>query len=422
VPGDGTRPRVRLTGPGALVACLPQLIGFPPVESVVLVGLVPAPNGRRQVGLTLRVDLDAVLAVSRPVGPAHDRADQADDPSDDAGDDATDDTLIRGAWGDASHPCHPLQLAAAVRRNQCVAAQIVIVSDRVTTPPNYLGDDPVSGIADDVGLALTGLGVSVADALAVRDGRWWSYLCTNPTCCPAEGTLIQPADSDAFAAERAWVGEPAQVLADRSVIVERVAPATGVLRDEVASALAPGSAPAPRPPEDALAGIADLIDAHRDPQPEVSPATWAQLLVDLTTILVRDACLAPWKGTTGEAGLRLWCSATRLAPPGHVAAPATLAGVLAHARGEGALAGEAFARALDDDPGYRLARYSAQSLAGGLPPTLVRQTVVSATATIRARGEPVLDARGRLVPGRGPASTVKRRRRSPGSGRRTGAA
>ncbi len=418
MPGADARPRVRLTGPGALVACLPQLIGFPPIESLVVVGLVPAPNGRRQVGLTLRVDLATVLAVTSPLG-------ATDEPDDETGDLSEEE--IRGAWGDQSHPCHPLQLAAALMRNQCVAAQIVIVSDQVTTPPNYHSDDPVSRVADDLGLALTGLGLSVADALAVRDGRWWSYLCSNPTCCPPEGRLIQPADSDAFAAERAWVGESAEVLPDRSLIVERVAAATGALRDEVTAALAPGCAPASRPPEAALAGIADLIATHRDPEPQVSAAIWAQLLVDVTDIVVRDACLAPWKGATGEAGLRLWCSATRLAPPGHVAAPATLAGVLAHARGEGALAGEAIARALDDDPGYRLARYAAQSLAGGLSPTLVRQTLVSATATIRARGEPVLDARGRLVSARTPSTrtssnTVKRRARSRVGGRRTGAA
>ena len=55
------RPRVRLSGPGALVACLPQLIGFEPVESLVLVGLIPGRAGRREVGLTLRVDLDDVV-------------------------------------------------------------------------------------------------------------------------------------------------------------------------------------------------------------------------------------------------------------------------------------------------------------------------------------------------------------------------
>ena len=87
----------------------------------------------------------------------------------------------------------------------------------------------------------------------------------------------------------------------------------------------------------------------------------------------------------------------RVAPPTFVAAPATLAGLLAHARGDGALASEAGRRALHDDPGYRLALYCGQALGGGLPPTLVRRMLVESTRVMRARGEPVLDSGGRLV-------------------------
>jgi hypothetical protein len=33
-------------------------------------------------------------------------------------------------------------------------------------------------------------GLGVLDAIAVTDGRWRSYECTNPECCPPEGTPI----------------------------------------------------------------------------------------------------------------------------------------------------------------------------------------------------------------------------------------
>ena len=86
-----------------------------------------------------------------------------------------------------------------------------------------------------------------------------------------------------------------------------------------------------------------------------------------------------------------------MAPPGHVAPPATLAALTAHARGDGALAGEAVTRALTDDPATGSGCYAAQALAGGIPPSAVRRMVVEATAVLRARGEPVIDASGRLV-------------------------
>jgi Domain of unknown function (DUF4192) len=34
-------------------------------------------------------------------------------------------------------------------------------------------------------------GINTADALIVSGDRWWSLGCTNPSCCPPEGTPIQ---------------------------------------------------------------------------------------------------------------------------------------------------------------------------------------------------------------------------------------
>src|SRR4051812_27180318 len=48
------RERVRLDGPGALIAAVPHLLGFHPQESIVAVGLSGAPP---QVRLCVRADL-----------------------------------------------------------------------------------------------------------------------------------------------------------------------------------------------------------------------------------------------------------------------------------------------------------------------------------------------------------------------------
>lgn len=391
------RPRVRLTGPGALVSCLPQLIGFEPVESLVLVGLIPGRAGRREVGLTLRVDLDdAIGALDLALRDDDEPFDDEDD-LDHHGQPAP---YVRGQPGGPLAPCHPLRLVAALVRNRCVAAQVVVVSDRAHPPVTDLAlDDIGCYLVAVVEQSLAAYGVDVADAVLVRDGRWWSYLCSRPTCCPPEGTLVSRADADLLAAELAWSGESSVVLPSRELIVAKVAPDSGPVAAAVAGLLSDPSHPVlpSLSPAAALARVADLLAAFQAGGPEVEPPTWAQVLVDLGDVLVRDACMSPWKGEVGAAALALWCAATRVAPRGHVAPPATLAALTAHARGDGALAGEAVTRALTDDPAYRLGNYAAQALGGGIPPTAVRRMVVEATAVLRARGEPVIDASGRLV-------------------------
>lgn len=396
VPSSEDRARVRLSGPGALAACLPQLIGFPPVESLVLVGLGPGRLGRREVGLTLRVDLDDVEVALGMADP-----DDQEDPDDF---DEIHGERLGARFHDALRrplpPCHPVRLVAALVRNGCVAAQVIVVSDLADPPPTAegLADRGVLVVAClDAALGQAGLGV--ADALLVRDGRWWSYLCRRPTCCPPEGTLISRADSDLLAAELAWAGEPAEVLAGRDAIVAKVAPTSGP--EATAAAVLLDSADRGRlaSPDRAAAleAVADLMARFDTDEPDVEPEAWARLLVDLGDVGVRDGCLRPWKGQAGRRALALWCAATRLAPAGHVAAPATLAALTAHARGDGTLAGEAIARALTDDADYRLAGYAAQALGRGVPPKDIRRMLVEGTAVLRARGEPVLDAAGHVV-------------------------
>ena len=363
------------------MSALPRLIGFEPHESLVLVGLTPGRGGRHEVGLTLRADLsDVRLAVDAQP------------------------TLT--PTGD-THPCHPVLLAGALARNDCVGALVVVVSDTSAPPPSHPDlDDAGSFAVESTRAALDRAGITVTDELLVRERRWWSYRCDRPTCCPPEGTVVTAAGSDLLAAELAWNGETSTVLSGREAVVAQVAETPGAEATAVAEAVTaalPSDADAtlgPASAEDVLVLVADLLDRFRTPEPQVAPDRWAALLLGLADVQVRDACLLPCKGEVGAAALRLWCTATRLAPPGHVAAPATLAALVAHSRGEGALAGAAAARALTDDPAYRLAGFAARALGGGIPPAVVRRTFVESAAVLRARGAPTLDGAGRVVPGR----------------------
>src|SRR4051794_23493238 len=64
--------------------------------------------------------------------------------------------------------------------------------------------------------ALQACGVRVEDALRVTGGRWWSYHCDSPHCCPPEGRSCPP-PGNAKAAEAVYRGRVA--LPDRQTLI-----------------------------------------------------------------------------------------------------------------------------------------------------------------------------------------------------------
>src|SRR2546430_6256069 len=75
--------------------------------------------------------------------------------------------------------------------------------------------------------ALTGRGVPVVDVLRIADGRYWSYLCHEPTCCPPEGRPYDVASSPVAAAA---VVEGCVALPSRKALEGRLAPVRGPAR------------------------------------------------------------------------------------------------------------------------------------------------------------------------------------------------
>jgi hypothetical protein len=51
-------------------------------------------------------------------------------------------------------------------------------------------------------------GIAVRDALLVHEGRWWSYACTDESCCPLPGNLL-PNSTPVLAAQRVASGRRA---------------------------------------------------------------------------------------------------------------------------------------------------------------------------------------------------------------------
>jgi hypothetical protein len=330
--GSGTRASVRVTSNEMLLSVVPTILGFHPEASAVILGTKP-PSGT--VGVTVRYSLDD------PAFPGLAARAVAD----------TLELLAGQGYGHA--------VAVGYGPDELIAPFMKLLQER----------------AADNGIQLTRL-------LRAQDGRYWDCLCTDPACCPPEGTAYD-LDPDLMAAARLVPGVP-RVLPSREALAALVAPAGGpaahAMRratrraEERADELfkqAPASADAvTRRYPVALAGIEvarKIITSYRQGKPVVSYRDAARLLVSLRDQWVRDDAWSRMEPGHREAHLRLWLDLTRLARHGYAAAPAWLLAFVAWQSGNGALANVALDRALADDPAYPMARLLSQAIHSGTP-------------------------------------------------------
>ena len=320
--------RLQVRTPDALIAAVPHLLGFRPEASMVIVALA---RPRYQVQLALRFDL--------PDPPDHQAADMI-----------------------AQH-------ATAVLARGRYADAIAI---------GYGPGTLVTPVADRIRQAFGTAGVRLHDLLRVEDGRYWSYQCPDPACCPAEGLPLATPGADQASAALADAGLP--VLASRADLAATIAPLTGSDADAMRAATARAVHSMVRASKtdpaalaaDGLAVVQHAIAVYRGGGSLTQPRQFARLIVALTGLRVRDDAWARMDPQHQAAHVRLWTDATRRACPGYVAAPASLLAFTAWQGGEGALAGIALDRALADDPAYSMARLLAGALAAGLPPSAAR--------------------------------------------------
>jgi hypothetical protein len=331
---DDCRPRrrIRVGSPAALLAAVPLLMKFRPARSVVIIG-TEAP--RSDVRMTMRYDLPDLAS---PAAAAR---------------------LVRHA------------LEVLEREGVKVAFAV-----------GYGPDDLVAPIA--AALLAAGPGIAVAEFLRVEHGRYWSYVCTNPECCPPEGSpfteAAEPPDAHA-----ACPGPP--VLASREELAATVAAdpdAAPAMRDATRQAErllgdlaehARESDPVTADRAIAAPGLqatGKAIACYRDDGEPLPHDDIAMLTVTLRNLRVRDDAWARMDPEHNAAHRRLWTDATRLAQPGYVAAPATLLAFTAWQSGDGALANVALDRALADNPRYSMAVLMRDVLDGGAPPALAR--------------------------------------------------
>jgi hypothetical protein len=344
-PADPHPIEVRIDEPGQIAAGLPQLLGFRPRESVVLIGL----RGRR-VGLCVRADIPP---------PRHAAALAA-------------------------------ELTRSVRTSRPRAVLVAVVSEEAGPP----GELPHRSLVGELVRALASADLPVPEILLVRAGRWWSYDCPHACCLPSAGTLLPDGVSQL---EAAAVAAGTVVEDDRAALGARIAgeqgPAAEAMAASCARVVAECTAQVRAGGWNAMAAgswtaVTTALRRCRPGPPggRLTDEEVARVVCGLRDLEVRDRALELALGPDASAAELLWTECTRRAPAPLVAAPATLLAVSAWLRGDGAMANVALGRALTAEPGYGLAELLSSALAACLPPAelraLLHATAAGATSAV----------------------------------------
>lgn len=315
---------LRISGPADLLQAVPYLLGFHPSESLVLIGLV---DGR----LVVTVRLDLV---------------------------------------DLAEPDVLADALEAMCRGGTRTVVGAVYDGCPTTWPL-----PWGGVRQMLSDECRREGCELADVLRVSDGRWWSYLCTSPECCPPEGTAL-PGSPSPFMAAATYAGLVA--LPDRESLSVQLEP----LPEQVRAALEPTIGDYENAAvKAALEGTGERTDrsakralfAAARAADESAPSTVitdedaARFAVALSSIGMRDSV---WMAVDDGRldGRVLWREIARRVPSPYDAAPLFLYGWASWRAGNGALAGIAAQRAIDSDPTYSAADLLLAALARGLDP------------------------------------------------------
>lgn len=317
-----THATLRINGPVDLLSAVPYLLGFHPHDSLVLIGLTHG-----VLVVTARLDLE------------------------DADEEAVASTIDAMVRGGSS------QFVAAVYAAESAA------------------DDglPHSSLVELVEELTMRAGAQLLDGLLVIGDLWWSYLCADQQCCPANGRAL-PAAPTPFAAAATVVGLTA--AASRDDLECRFEPEPGrekllPLIEEADRSLQPVvvNRQLTLPARCALRAIITEIKHAGDAR---CRAVWDENDVirvgaALRQIPIRDAV---WEHLDEHRphAQDIWLDLARRLPTPYDAAPLFLYAWAAWRAGDGTTASMAVERALRGDPDYAAAELLRTALVQGISP------------------------------------------------------
>jgi hypothetical protein len=329
---------VRLREPADMAAAIPHLVGFHPEESLVVISLR---GTRKRIGLTMRFDLappslDERVAEEIAIRLAADKAEFA--------------------------------LLA------CCTAEVPDV-----------GPHPRTELIRRTTIALRERGIEMLEALLVRDGRWWSYKCDDPDCCPPDGGEIPEAID--IAAAHAMTGRA--LLPSRDALRDRIKPVEFVARRAMEQALDRANGEMvdhfvahgyQRPCLDTVDLLRSLVTRFSDPRTAaLTDEEAARVIAGVEYIPTRDVVFAAGLDLDLDVVRELFIELSRRAVPPHEAPTCTLLAGFAYAGGNGGLANIALDRAMEADPAYSLAQLINEALYRQVPPALMRKAWREAT-------------------------------------------
>ena len=262
-----------------------------------------------------------------------------------------------------------------------------------------------AGLVTALSDALAAAGVELPEALLVRDGRWWSYLCDRPGCCPADGTPLPTEPTPAatrYAAEA--VAQGGSVLSDREQLRRTVEPSdhavARAVREQAADAadevltgaLRHGGLPAARALT--LSRLAALRTRWDDGDRRVAADDAALVVLGLRDKQARDEAMTAVLDGDVESLVGLLGELARLADDLDAAPVCTVLAWVAYTAGNGALAAIAAERAVRVEPGYTMAELLLDGMDRMVPPDVLRQVSAQVRADLRG------DDGDRAAPGR----------------------
>jgi hypothetical protein len=307
-----------LTSPHDLLAAIPFLIGYHPIDSLVLVSIK-----EDCVGMAMRIDYPIDQSeVAFDLCATHISADEAD-----------------GALIVAYQP---------------------------------LGRSDGEQVLAQTTAALSRAGIAIYESILIAEGSYRSVLCHDMTCCPLEGRPVPPLDSTRIAMESVVAGHPMPfaTFADLGASVR-----SNLLADEVQwldrvqnSYVDPADSDLNNLQRDGATAVIDLANDFIAHGISTDQDLIAHVLGRLSEIQVRDFALGSHDGESADGYRTMWMHLLRSAPPGFVAPVACLAAAIAYEYGDGALARAALDRALTDAPTYSLALLLQRVFSAGWPP------------------------------------------------------
>ena len=307
-----------LTSPHDLLAAIPFLIGYHPHNSLVMVSLKDD-----AVGMAMRIDLPSEIA--------------------------------REGYD---------LLVSHLVREEAEAALIVAYAEESSADPE--------NVLINISAALVRAGIDIKESLIVRNNRFRSMLCSDPTCCPPEGSQVPDLDSSRIAAEHVIAGHP-MPFENVDGLVQSIAAVptsfeTG-WQDEVQEFWVSSDTEEIRDLQrDGATAIIDLAGEYRQSRGAEDRELVARVIGRMSDIQVRDFALGSHSEETADFYWAMWRDLLRIAPRGFVAPIACLFAAMAYERGEGALAHKALDRALHDDDQYSLALLLRRVFTAGWPP------------------------------------------------------